>query len=104
MLTLTISEHEFVGVTIREMLTILVVCTNLSDKEPYRQVNVDRVTTSGSLAGVMVSVLARNATYVSSIPAVCEIFPIFIIPITLGAVTWILYKVCTLWLVNLSNI
>ena len=35
----------------------VVVCTDLSAKEPHRQVGVDRVMISGSLGGVMVSVV-----------------------------------------------
>ena len=36
------------------------VCTDLSDEEPHRQVGLDRVMTSGSLAGIMISTLART--------------------------------------------
>ena len=39
----------------------VVVYSDLSGKEPHRQVGVGRVMTSGSLGGVMVSTLARNA-------------------------------------------
>ena len=35
----------------------VVVCTDLSGKEPHRQVGVGRVVTSGSLDGVVVSVV-----------------------------------------------
>ena len=45
------------------------VCTDLSAKEPYKQIGVDRVMTSGSLGGVMVNTLPLNARYVGSIPA-----------------------------------
>ena len=38
--------------------TSVVVCTDLSDKEPLRQVGMDSVVTSGSLGGVMVSTQA----------------------------------------------
>ena len=36
----------------------VIVCTNLSGKEPYRQAGVDRIVTSGNLGGVMISTLA----------------------------------------------
>ena len=35
----------------------VIVCTDLSDKMPHRQVGVDRVVTSGSLGGVMGNVV-----------------------------------------------
>ena len=54
-----------------------VVCTDLSDKGPHRQVSVGRVATLGSLSGVKVSTLVQNARYVSSVPTVGAIFPIF---------------------------
>ena len=38
--------------------------------------------TAGSLDGLMVSTLARNARDVGSIPALGTIFPIFITPMT----------------------
>ena len=50
------------------MDTFVVVCTDLSDEEPYREVGVDSMVTSGSLGGVMVSTLARNAIDVALIP------------------------------------
>ena len=40
-----------------QLLTSVLVCTDLSSKEPHRQVSVDRIVTSGSLCGVMVSTL-----------------------------------------------
>ena len=40
--------------------TSVVICTDLSGKEPHRQVGVAKVVTSGSLDGVMVSPLAQN--------------------------------------------
>ena len=44
-------------------------------KEPLKQVGVGIVAISGSL---VVTTLARNTSYVSSIPALGAIFPIFI--------------------------
>ena len=41
-----------------------------------------RMVTSGSLGGVIVTTIYRNARDVSSIPALGEIFPIFITPTT----------------------
>ena len=58
-------------------------CSDLSSKEPQREVGVDRVMTSGSLGGVMV----WNTRDVGSIPALGAIFPIFITPTTLVAMT-----------------
>ena len=66
--------------------TNVVVCT-----EPYRQVGMGRLLTSICLDGVMVSMLIWNAIDVSSIP-------IFFPPMTLGAMTRILYKLCAVWL------
>ena len=51
--------------------------------EPYRQVGMGRVVTSGSLVGVMVSTLAWNARDVGYIPTLDAIFPILITPMTL---------------------
>ena len=76
----------------------VVLCTDLWDKEPYRQVCVGIVVTSGSLPG---STLARNARCVGSIRALGTIIPIFISPMTLVAMSMILYKLCTAWLLNL---
>ena len=39
----------------------VVVCTDLSGKEPQRPVGLGRVVTSGSLGGVKVSTLTWNA-------------------------------------------
>ena len=44
------------------------VCTNLSDKEPNRQVGVKRVITSKCLGGEMVNTLSLNVRDDSSIP------------------------------------
>ena len=49
----------------------------------------------------MVSTLAWNDRGVRSIPALGTIFPIFITPMTLVAVTMILYKLYTVWLLSL---
>ena len=56
-------------------------------KELHRQVGMGILVTSVSLGGVMVSILARNARYVGSIPAVGTLFPIFIIPTTYASGT-----------------
>ena len=56
---------------------------------------------SGIVGGVMVSILAQHARDVGSIPALGTIFPIFITPMTLLAVTMILCKLYTIWLLNL---
>ena len=61
----------------------VVVCNDLSGKQPHRQVGVDRVVTLGSLSGEMVSTLARLARDVGSIPTLGILFPIFIKPTTL---------------------
>ena len=53
-------------------------CTDHLGKEPYRQVDKDRLVTSGTLGGIMVGTLARNARHVGSIPVVGAIHPIFI--------------------------
>ena len=73
------------------------VCTDLSSKEPHRQVGMDRMVTSGSLGGEMVSILAQNARDVGSIPTLGAIFSHFRHPppfMTLVALTMIkLYAV-----------
>ena len=53
-------------------IDILVVCTDLSDKELHSYVGV----------GVMVSTLAQNVIDVGSILALGTIFPVFITPMT----------------------
>ena len=57
----------------------VLVCTDLSGKEPHRQVGMGRVMTSGSLGGVMLSTLAQNARDIGSMSTLGTIFPIFII-------------------------
>ena len=57
----------------------VVVCTDLSGKEPHRQVGVGREVTSGSLGGVMFSTLATRCGFDSHSGA---IFPAFITPPT----------------------
>ena len=47
----------------------VVVCTDISGKEPYRQVAVTRVVTSGSLGDEMISTLTHNARDMGLIPA-----------------------------------
>ena len=51
-----------------------------TDLSSHIQVAVGTVVTVGSLGGVMVSTLARNARDVGSIPTLGTILPIFIIP------------------------
>ena len=60
---------------------IVVVCTDPSGKEPHREVGVGRMVTSGSLCGVMVSTLARNARDVDLISALGTIFTLLITPL-----------------------
>ena len=57
---------------------LIAVCTDLSGKEPHRQVGVGKMVTSGSLGGVMVGILARNASDVSLIAALGAMFTIFV--------------------------
>ena len=60
-----------------------------------------RMVISGSLVGVMVSTLAQHARDDWSIHALGAIFPIFITPMTLVAMSMIVYKLCTVCLLNL---
>ena len=53
----------------------VVLFTDLSGKELYRQVGVGRILTSRSLDGVMFSTRAWNARDMGSIPALSAIFP-----------------------------
>ena len=62
------------------MLLVITVCTDLSGKEAHRQVGMDKVVTSRSLAGVMVSTMAQNARDMGRITTLGTIFPIFITP------------------------
>ena len=66
------------------------LCTDLSGKEPHRQMDVGIVVTSGSLGHVMVSTLARNDRGMGLSPALGTLFPIFITLTTLIAITMIL--------------
>ena len=43
---------------------IVLVCVDLSDKEPHRQVGVDKVMALGSLGGEMVFMLSPEWQYV----------------------------------------
>ena len=79
----------------------MVFCADLSGKELHRQVGVYGLLTSGSLGSVMVSLLGWNAGNACLIPILGKYFPIFIILMTLVVVTIILYKLCTVWMVNL---
>ena len=47
------------------------------------------------------SLLAQNVGDVGSGPTLGMVFPICITPMTLVVVTMILYKICTVWLLNL---
>ena len=80
------------------LITSVVVCIDLSGKEPRRQVGVGIVLTSGSLHGVMVA--HWNARDVGLSPALGTIFTIFITP-TASSMTTILYKLHGVWLLNL---
>ena len=79
----------------------VVVSTDLSGKEPHRQVGVGSTVTSRSLGGKLVSTLARNVRDVGSIPVLSAIFSIFVTPTTLVAVTRILYMLCVVCVLNL---
>ena len=52
----------------------VVICTDLSGREPHRQVGVVRVIATGSLSSVMVSMPAQYVKGVGSIPALGAIF------------------------------
>ena len=56
--------------------------TDFSGKDPHRKVCVGRVVISGTIGGVMISILAQNARDVGSIPLLDAIFPNFITPTT----------------------
>ena len=62
--------------------TSVVISTDLSSKEPLRQVGMDRVVTSGRLGGIMATMLARNTRDVCSNPAVGAVYPVLITPMT----------------------
>ena len=49
--------------------TRVAVCTDLSDNAPHRKVRVDMVIISWNFNGVMVNILAQNASSVCSSPA-----------------------------------
>ena len=52
----------------------VVVCTDLSGKEPHREVGVDTVVNAGLLGGVMVNTLSQNARDMGS--TLGTLFPI----------------------------
>ena len=54
----------------------IVVCTDLSVKEPHRQLGMGTLVKSDSPGGVMVGTLVWNARDVGSISALGAIFPI----------------------------
>ena len=68
----------YVIVTIKRLripgATSVVDCTHFPGKELHRHVGMDRMVTSGSLDGGMVSTVAQNARDVGSIPILCAIF------------------------------
>ena len=64
---------------------IVVVCTDLSDKEPHRHVGMGELVTSGSLYRVMVNTQTHNARDMGSIPALWVIFLFLIAPMTVGS-------------------
>ena len=74
--TLLAGEGSRQKTEIEQLHSSAVVCTDLSDKEPHRQVGVGRVVTSGGLGGVIVSILSQNARDVDSIPTLGTLFPI----------------------------
>ena len=86
---------------VQQINSVVVVYTDLSGKKLHRQVCVGTVVTSGSLSSVIVSTPDQNAREVGAIPTLGAIFPIFITPMKLVAVTMILYKLRTVWLLNL---
>ena len=55
----------------------VVVCTDISGMETHRQVGVGKMVMLGSLCGVMVCTLARNARDTNLIPALGTVFYIF---------------------------
>ena len=65
-----------------------VVCTDLSGKEPHRQVGMGIVVISGSLHGVMFGTLAQNAEDMGLVPTLGTVFPTT--PTTWVAMTMIL--------------
>ena len=60
----------------------IVLCIDISGKEPHRQVDMGRVVTSGNLGGMLICTLTMNERAVGSIPTLATIFIIFITPIT----------------------
>ena len=79
--------------------TSVVVCTDLSGKQPHRQISAGSKVASGSLGCVMVSLLARNARDVGSIPALGIVFHIFIRSrILQRRTTTLLYRDWARWL------
>ena len=82
---------------IQLVVNIVVVCIDLSGKEPHRQGDTVRVVTSVSLGRVM----ARNARDLGLVSALGAIFPIFITPNNTCTMTMILYKLCIVWSLNL---
>ena len=63
------------------MISSVLACTNLSVNG--RQVGMGNMVTSGSVDGVMVSILPLNSSDMGSVHAVGAIFHIFINPTTL---------------------
>ena len=69
----------------------VVVCTDLSGNEVHSNVIMGMVVISGCLGDPLVSTLAWNVRDVGLIPALGTIFPIFVTPTTLGAMTMTQY-------------
>ena len=80
----------------------VVVCTDLSGKEPHRLLGMGRVVTSGILCGVMLSTLAWNARCQFDFCSWSDISHFHHRPpMTLVDVTMILYMLHPVWLLNL---
>ena len=74
------------SIVVSEVVWYVVVCIDLSVKEPHRELGLDRVVTSGSLSVVMVGTLARNPGDMGSILTLGGPFPIFIIHMPVASI------------------
>ena len=52
------------------------ICTELSGKEPYRQIGVDWMIVSRRLSGVVISMLPKGGKKAGFDPALGAVFPI----------------------------
>ena len=84
-----------------QFLGFVVVCTVLSGKALHRPVDMGIMVTSWKHMWWNGSTLARNARDVGLNPALCTVFPIVVPPMTMFAMTRILYKLHTVRLLNL---